>query len=527
MSRVILISVSPGEAWAALCEDDALVELRVARAGRTARAGEIVLGRVVALKPELPAALVDIGEKRPAFLSGEDAAQGLTEGQPVVAQVTKEARADKATTISMRVRLQGALLGLVPGGRVEVTGRGMHVDEKERLMKEVVRLARPGEGFRIGAVAFAAPREDLASDVDALRARWQAIEAARQGARPPARLEPEEPPFLALLAALATPPLNRIVIDDRGALAEARSWLKRHLPDLVPALELHDVAMPLFELEGMASQIETALSPRVALPGGGALTIEAGAVAVTIDVDSGGAPVMATNLAAAKEAARQIRLRNCAGAIVIDFIAMKERGRTRARRGNAQASGGERSGRAGPLGLDPARAFRAGAEAAPSGARGAALRAHARGRPGQDGADGGARGAARGGAGSESAARARHRLASRARAGVVPRRGRGETGADRARGAARAADLDHVRAGTARARFIRHRPGLTLSIPPWTMRPPSRARGPARFAASRPTPNSGRSARRAAAPSISGAGSTGATASRARTAPRTRPPREA
>ncbi|HXQ52370.1 MAG TPA: ribonuclease E/G [Stellaceae bacterium] len=325
MSRVILISVSPGEAWAALCEDDALVELRVARAGRTARAGEIVLGRVVALKPELPAALVDIGEKRPAFLSGEDAAQGLTEGQPVVAQVTKEARADKATTISMRVRLQGALLGLVPGGRVEVTGRGMHVDEKERLMKEVVRLARPGEGFRIGAVAFAAPREDLASDVDALRARWQAIEAARQGARPPARLEPEEPPFLALLAALATPPLNRIVIDDRGALAEARSWLKRHLPDLVPALELHDVAMPLFELEGMASQIETALSPRVALPGGGALTIEAGAVAVTIDVDSGGAPVMATNLAAAKEAARQIRLRNCAGAIVIDFIAMKER----------------------------------------------------------------------------------------------------------------------------------------------------------------------------------------------------------
>jgi ribonuclease G len=330
LSRAILIAASPGEAWAALCEDGDLVELRLARDGAAARVGDIVLGRVVALQPELPAALVEIGQARPAFLGAEDARAGsglagLTEGQAVLAQVTKEARADKATNITLRPRLAGALMVLVPGGKTDIAGRGLAADERRRLLADVASFARAGEGFRIGAAARGASRAELASDAAALRARWQAIEAARDHASPPARLEPELPPAVALLADLVPPPADRIVIDDRAAFAASRSWLMRHHPDAVAALALHDAAEPLFEREGVAAEIAAALEPRVALPGGGALIIESNAACVTIDVDSGGAKLMAANLAAAKEAARQIRLRNCAGAIVIDFIAMSGR----------------------------------------------------------------------------------------------------------------------------------------------------------------------------------------------------------
>ena len=126
-----------------------------------------------------------------------------------------------------------------------------------------------------------------------------------------------------LLAALLQPPPQRIVIDDRAAYATVRSYLARHRPGLADTLELYAETEPLFEREGVAAQLAAALAPRVALAGGGALTIETTSAATMIDVDSGGAPAMATNLAAAREAARQIGIRNIAGPIVVDFIGMK------------------------------------------------------------------------------------------------------------------------------------------------------------------------------------------------------------
>ena len=170
-----------------------------------------------------------------------------------------------------------------------------------------------------------ADAEALAAEAAALRSRWQAIIAASRSARPPARLTEPDPPIAALIAEFAAPPPEAIVIDDRAVYAEARSWLARRDPALAALLTLHQGPEPLFEQEDVAAQIEAALAPRVPLPGGGALIIESTAAATMIDVDSGGAPILATNLAAARVAARQIRLRNLAGAIVIDFIAMRRR----------------------------------------------------------------------------------------------------------------------------------------------------------------------------------------------------------
>jgi Rne/Rng family ribonuclease len=327
MPRSLLIRVTPGEAWGALCQDDDLVELAIARLG-AARAGRIMFGRIVALDKALPAAFVDIGDERPAFLSAEDAAPrrgiaDLGEGQAVVVQVTKAARADKAAGVTLRPRLDGALLDLRPNGG------GTHAvaaPTRQRLEEAIATFAAPGEHFVLRATAADATPAALEADAAALRRRWQGIAAACKTGAPPMSLEPEVSPALALLADHLAPPPDRIVIDDRAAFAELRSHLLRHHPPLAPRLSFHAGPAALFDEDGVTAAIETALAPRVPLDGGGALIIESTAAAVTIDVDSGGAPIMAANLAAARAIARQIRLRNLAGPIVIDFIATNRRG---------------------------------------------------------------------------------------------------------------------------------------------------------------------------------------------------------
>ena len=327
--RRLLIAASPGELWAALSEGGTLVGLRLLRTGARSRVGEIYLGRIVALQPELPAALVDIGLPRPAFLSAEDAARktgiaGLAEGQSVIVQVLKDARADKAAGVSLRPRLKGRLLELRPG-RPGIVAKGLPAEERRRLIAALAAVAPAEDGLILRPETAGADAEALDVEAAALRSRWQAIIAASRSARPPARLTEPDPPIAALIAEFAAPPPEAIVIDDRAVFAEARSWFARRDPALAALLTLHRGPEPLFEQEDVAAQIEAALAPRVPLPGGGALIIESTAAATMIDVDSGGAPILATNLAAARVAARQIRLRNLAGAIVIDFIAMRRR----------------------------------------------------------------------------------------------------------------------------------------------------------------------------------------------------------
>lgn len=339
MSRDLLIAVSPGELWAAVVQDDDLVTLRLVRTGTRARVGDVVFGRIVALRPDLPAALVDIGLDRPAFLSVEDAPPGagivaFHEGQAVIVQITKDARADKAAGVSMRLRLSGRLLDFVPARPGVAVGKGLALEEHERLLAALRLIARPGEGFVVRAAAAGASSGDLVADADALRARRRAIEAAAGGAHPPVRLEASSRPLAGLLTELVAIPPDEIVIDDRAAFAEARGWLARHHPTLSDRLTYHRETAPLFEHRGIAGEVALALAPRVPLLSGGALVIEITAAATVIDVDSGrtesartaAEAILATNLAAAREVARQIRLRNLAGAIVVDFVGMKNRG---------------------------------------------------------------------------------------------------------------------------------------------------------------------------------------------------------
>jgi ribonuclease G len=248
MIRRLLLAVSPGEIWAALIENGELAALRLMRTPGEARPGDLYLGRVVALRPELPAALVDIGEARPGFLAG---GAKLREGEAIVVKVTQAARADKATGLTTKLKPEEEKLAAVPAN-----------------------------------------------------------------AGPPLLLHRPKPPLAALLDEFAD--ADGIVTDDAAVLAE----VKRHFAG--PA-RLHADPTPLFEAEGIASAIEAALAPRVALPGGGAITIEPTSAAILIDVDGGRAGALAANLAAARAVARQIRLGDLSGPIVIDFVGMKRR----------------------------------------------------------------------------------------------------------------------------------------------------------------------------------------------------------
>ncbi len=263
MSRTLACQVSPGEVWAALAEEGELIGLRVAREGNADVVGGVFLGRIVALRPELPAVLVDIGLDRPGFLDARDVdrkrgIEGLTEGQALIVEVTKAARADKAAGL---------------------------------------RVLRVGDTRRDG------------------------FEAVARDAVPPARLDQPEPAILRAAKPLLGSDIERVLVDERGALMA----LRRAHPDIAERLAFHGDDAPLFETLGIAEQVDAVLQPRVPLPGGGAIFIETSHAATMIDVDGGARGALVANRAAAVAIARQIRLRNLAGPIVVDFVGMKTR----------------------------------------------------------------------------------------------------------------------------------------------------------------------------------------------------------
>jgi ribonuclease G len=350
MGRDLLIAAGPGELHGVLVENGRARELRVVRDDGGGRLGDVHLGRVVKILPAVPAALVEIGLDRPAFLSAEDAAGAapaekrdagiaawLTEGQAVLVQVTREAQGDKAVSLTTRPRIAGRLLALTPLRAKLVMPRGADPEARQRVTAALEGRLGEGQGAIVASQAFTATAETLQAELASLQARWIALQRRARQATPPARLAAASESGLVgeLLGTFADLQPDRIVVDDRATLAMARSALAQAPAATRPSLALHEEGDDIFERYGVADELAAALSARVALADGGALIVETAAAMTVIDVDGGDAvtgrgdpraAVLAVNLAAAEMAARQIRLRNLAGAIVIDFVSMTRRG---------------------------------------------------------------------------------------------------------------------------------------------------------------------------------------------------------
>ncbi|HLT00882.1 MAG TPA: ribonuclease E/G, partial [Geminicoccaceae bacterium] len=247
----------------------------------------------------------------------------VSEGQAVLVQVRQEAAAGKAARVTGDIALVGAYLVLRPRRRgISLSARLQRTPAAAEQRARAVALFPDDGGITLRRAAALASDAELLAELARLRETWAEIEAAARGARPPARLYGVDDPLHRLLLEHVAPDLERIVVGDQASLVRARNWLLEWQPGLAPRLEC--VADP-FEATGAAEQLEEALQPTVPLPGGGSLIIEPTAAFTAIDVNAGGRQALEANLAAAREIARQLRLRRIGGTVVIDFIDLPSR----------------------------------------------------------------------------------------------------------------------------------------------------------------------------------------------------------
>ncbi len=359
MRKELLVNATPPETRVAVLEDGRVVEVMHERRGRQGLVGNVYLGRVHRVLPGIQAAFVSIGLDRDAFLYVEDAAAHsadlepetaaaeqapdtdrsriddlVKEGQEIVVQVTKDPMAAKGPRVTASISLPGRTLVYLPGARDTGVSRRVE-DEEERARLRAVLESLPGEGGWIArTAALNKSADDLASDRSYLAGLWERIARRRETAGPPALLHRELELALRAVRDVATDDVDAIRVDDPATLARMREFLEEAAPPLSRRLELYDREEPLFSRFGVETEIEDALKSRVALASGGSIVIHQTEALVAIDVNTGRfvgkddleETVFAANLEAAREVARQIRLRDLGGLLVVDFIDMEDPG---------------------------------------------------------------------------------------------------------------------------------------------------------------------------------------------------------
>lgn len=257
----------------------------------------------------------------------------LTKGQEVIVQVTKEPVANKGVRVTTEVSLPGRFLVLLPfDPHIGVSKKISNFREKRRLRRVVRDILPPGFGAIIRTVAVDKDEATLRQDLESLVATWREIEKMVKVEESPALLYKDMATTSHVIRDLFTENVDRVVVDSKRLFKEIRAYVKWVSPSLVDRIELYKGKEPVFDVYGIEKQIATALSRKVWLKSGGYLIIEQTEAMVVIDVNSGRyAPKrdqeqnsLRTNLEAAREVARQLRLRDIGGIIVVDFIDLQE-----------------------------------------------------------------------------------------------------------------------------------------------------------------------------------------------------------
>ena len=313
--------------------------------------GDVVLGRVQRVLPSMQAAFVDVGLDRAGFLglreakslareTGEETAISdcVREGDALLVQVIKDPIGEKGARLSAGVTLPGRLLVMTPGQAGIAVSRRIE-DEAQRavlmslgeqlLAGEGDRLI-PGAGFIFRTAAQGASLEELIQDAQTLAEVWRCIEDRRKSARPSTTLYRDLGPVERAMRDIVRGDVGRVLIDDAGAAEAARAYCRKAMPGSETHIE--NAPRSLFDDYGLEEQIALLTQPRVALPSGGWITIEATEALTAVDVNSGSfiqsggleETSLTVNLEAAAEIGRQIRLRGIGGLIVVDFIHLGE-----------------------------------------------------------------------------------------------------------------------------------------------------------------------------------------------------------
>ncbi|NQV46143.1 MAG: Rne/Rng family ribonuclease [Rhodospirillaceae bacterium] len=329
--------------------DGRLTGLTVVTTKSASIAGNIYLGRVERAAEQLAAAFIDIGQQRSGFLAlsetrplgrnpekSEKISNYLAEGDKVLVQVQRDGFEGKGPKLTTRLALTGRTLVMTPGdGEIRISRRIDDGAARAHLAALLEGLVEPGEGFIVRTAAAGVAEQYIRQDIDSLREEWAAIEAGRDLGRPPSLLLAGADPVLACLRDLDCPAFGEIVINDPAAFTRARTYCQKLIPELHERLHHYQNIKPLFESfqsgsDSVEADVEAALAEQVSLPSGGRVHFSETPALIAIDVDAGGTArggaeetALQTNLDAADEIARQIRLRNLGGLLVIDFVSMK------------------------------------------------------------------------------------------------------------------------------------------------------------------------------------------------------------
>jgi ribonuclease G len=371
MKREILINANPRETRVAILEDDQLVELLVDRPEARRMVGDIYLGRVEAVLPGIQAAFVDIGTEKSAFLhasdlvypddEGDDDADDendddddsnggggragrraakapaiqdvLKRGQDLIVQVSKEPISTKGPRVTAQISLAGRFLVYMPDAeRVGVSRKIGDRETRKRLRAQVEEvLPKDSGGVIVRTVGEDVTKETLERELSTLIGQWKKVKRKTHFVRSPNLIHRETSLTRGLMRDVFSTKVEQVTVDSKQVYNEITEYLKGIAPELIDRIKLYEEQIPLFDHANIEQELRDLFKRRCDLPSGGYLIIEQTEALVSVDINSGRytgkkdpeKTILKTNLEAAREIARQARLRDLGGIIVCDFIDME------------------------------------------------------------------------------------------------------------------------------------------------------------------------------------------------------------
>ena len=351
MSDEILVNVTPMETRVALVENGATQDIHIERSANRGHVGNIYAGKVVRVMPGMQAAFIDLGTDRTGFIHVADIVSGsaavkakasigdhLHDGKKVIVQVTKDPLGSKGARLSTELSVSSRYLVYMPGGdHVGISQQIDDPDERERLQQMLAEgleqepLDVPG-GFILRTAAEGTGLEEILADLRFLKRLWAAVSRRAKAASRPELLYEDLPLHLRTIRDLARPGVEKIRIDSRESYDALRVFCDAYVPEVAVLLEHYHGDRPLFDIYGIEDDIRKALERKVELKSGGYLIIDQTEAMTTIDVNTGSfvgrrnqaETILKTNLEAATTLARQLRMRNLGGIIIVDFIDMQD-----------------------------------------------------------------------------------------------------------------------------------------------------------------------------------------------------------
>jgi len=361
MTKEILVNVGKSETRVAVLEDNQLSELLLERNDENRTVGNIYKGKVIDVLPGIQSAFVEIGSERKGFLHASDLVENSPDfrlddgnlardikadtkvvsrsiqdlckvGQEILIQVAKDPIGTKGAKLTTAITLPGRYLVLMPGmGRVGVSHRIEEGEERERLRKITENFPFASHGFIVRTAAQRQSEEMLVADAEILAERWEGILSQAKRKPAPVLLYKDLGMIYRMLRDVFTEEVENLIVDDQDEYENIVNSLDTLAPGLAVRVKLYDGDLPLFDEYGLETDIERMFRRKVWLRSGGYIVIDQAEAMVTIDVNTGRfvgrkdpeETILQTNLEAAREIARQIRLRDIGGIIIIDFIDMK------------------------------------------------------------------------------------------------------------------------------------------------------------------------------------------------------------